>query len=410
LAQGSSPGSAKLAHPMLGPFEEWLGILLRWIHVITAIMWIGDSLLFMWLDNHMYEDPEKRPHVSGITWLIHGGSYYTVEKRPLLAGKLPPRLRWFWMEATGTWISGFLLLIVVYWLSAKSYMVDPDVRNLTGLQAVGLSFGSIIGSWILYDGLWRTPLRHRTLLCGSLTLAYLFGLDWWLTHTLSGRAAFLQMGAIMASLMAFNVWIHIIPPQRKMYSMAAGGEEVNYGLGKHAKFRSTHNTYFTFPVIFLMLSNHFAGIFGHHMNWLLMALFIVFGAGMRHLFLVGFTTAGRIAAGIAAASTAGIFWVIWPAPKAPVAPTAGDAPPFAEVRVIVAQRCAVCHSESPGMGFVEAPKGLKLDTPSQMVEAADRIKMQAVDRQVMPLGNATKMTPEERALLGRWIAAGCPLK
>lgn len=288
-------------------------------------------------------------------------------------------------------------------------MVDPDVKAMTGLQAVGVSLGSILGSWILYDGLWRTPLRHKTLLCGSITLAYLFGLDWWLTHTLSGRAAFLQMGAIMASLMAFNVWIHIIPPQRKMYSTAAEGGEVDYGLGKHAKFRSTHNTYFTFPVIFLMLSNHFAGIFGHPMNWLLMALFIVFGAGMRHLFLVGFTKAGKIAASFAALSTAAIFWVTWPEPKPPAAAT-GDAPPFAEVRVIIAQRCAVCHSESPGMGFVEAPKGLKLDTPAQMVEAADRIKMQAVDRQVMPLGNATKMTVEERALLGRWIAAGTPLK
>ncbi len=395
---------------MLGPFEEWLGILLRWIHVITAIMWIGDSLLFMWLDKHMYEDPEKRPYVTGITWLIHGGSYYTVEKRPLKAGKLPPRLRWFWMEATGTWISGFLLLIVVYWLSASSYMVDPGVRQISGLQAVGVSLGSILGSWILYDGLWRTPLRHKTFLCGSITLAYLFGLDWWLTHTLSGRAAFLQMGAIMASLMAFNVWIHIIPPQRKMYSTAAEGGEVDYGLGKHAKFRSTHNTYFTFPVIFLMLSNHFAGIFGHPMNWLLMALFIVFGAGMRHLFLVGFTTAGKVAGGLAAGSTLAIFWVTWPAPKPPPPAAGADVPPFAEVRVIVAQRCAVCHSESPGMGFVEAPKGLKLDTPHEIVAAAERIKMQAVDSQVMPLGNSTKITPEERARLGLWIAAGCPLK
>ncbi|MBS2034570.1 urate hydroxylase PuuD [bacterium] len=396
---------------MLGPFEEWLGILLRWIHVITAIMWIGDSLLFMWLDNHMYEDPEKRPYVTGITWLIHGGSYYTVEKRPLKAGKLPPRLRWFWMEATGTWISGFLLLMVVYWLSAGTYMVDPGVRELSAAQAIGVSLGSILGSWFLYDGLWRTPLRNHTLVCGSITLAYLFGLDWWLTHTLSGRAAFLQMGAVMASLMAFNVWIHIIPPQRKMYLSAAGGGEVDYSLGKHAKYRSTHNTYFTFPVIFLMLSNHFAGIFGHPLNWLLMALFIIFGAGMRHLFLVGLTRAGKIAGAAAAMATAAIFYVTWPAPKPPAATSnAGDAPPFSEIRVIIAQRCAVCHSESPGMGFSEAPKGLKLDSPHDIVEAAERIKLQAVDRQVMPLGNATKMTPEEREKLGRWIDAGCPLK
>jgi len=396
---------------MLGPFEEWLGILLRWIHVITAIMWIGDSLLFMWLDNHMYEDPEKRPYVTGITWLIHGGSYYTVEKRPLKAGKLPPRLRWFWMEATGTWFSGFLLLMMVYWLSAGSYMVDPGVRQISAGQAVAISLGSIVGSWVVYDGLWRTPLRHRPLLCGGITLALLLGLDWVLTHTLSGRAAFLQMGAVLASLMAFNVWTHIIPPQRKMYQSAAEGGEVDLGLSIHAKTRSTHNTYFTFPVIFLMLSNHFAGIFGHPLNWLLMALFIIFGAGMRHLFLVGLTPAGKAAGGVAGLATACIFGLTWPAAKPAVVTTGStDAPKFQEIRVIMAQRCAACHSESPGMGFAEAPKGLKLDSPGEIRAAAERIKAQAVDRQVMPLGNVTKMTPEEREKLGRWIEAGAPLQ
>jgi uncharacterized membrane protein len=397
---------------MYGTFEEWLGIILRWIHVITAIMWIGDSLLFMWLDNHMYEDPEKRPFVQGVTWLIHGGSYYTVEKKRLKAGKLPPKLRWFWMEATGTWFSGFLLLIMVYWLSAGTYMVDPSVFNLTAGQAVAVSLGSIVGTWTVYDLLWRTKLRHNTAVCGGLTLLMLLGLDWALTHTLSGRAAFLQMGAILASLMAFNVWVHIIPPQRQMYASAADGEEVDYNLGIHAKTRSTHNTYFTFPVIFLMLSNHFAGVFGHHMNWLLMALFIIFGAGMRHLFLVGFTKAGKIAAGLAAVATACIFIVMQPAPAPVVSTTTSTvpAPPFSEIRVIVAQRCTVCHSEAPGMGFKEAPKGLKFDYPRDIVAAAARIKAQAVDSQVMPLGNATQITKEEREKLGRWIDAGAPLK
>ena len=396
---------------MLGTLEEWFGILLRWIHVITAIMWIGDSLLFMWLDNHMYEDPEKRPFVQGVTWLIHGGSYYTVEKKRLKAGKLPPKLRWFWMEATGTWISGFLLLIMVYWLSAGSYMVDPAVYDISAGKAVAISLGSIVGSWLVYDSLWRTSLRHRKFICGSLTLVLLLALDWTLTHTLSGRAAFLQMGAILASLMAFNVWVHIIPPQRQMYASAAEGEEVDYNLGIHAKTCSTHNTYFTFPVIFLMLSNHFASIFGHPQNWLLMALFVVFGAGMRHLFLVGFSRAGKIAAAIATIATVCIFAVIWPKPEpiAAVNENAVTAPPFAEIRVIVAQRCAVCHSESPAMGFKEAPKGVKFDSPHEIVAAAARIKAQAIDRQVMPLGNATKMTPEEREKLGRWIAAGAPL-
>lgn len=395
---------------MQDSLEEWLSILIRWIHVITAIMWIGDSLLFMWLDNHMYDDPEQRPQVTGITWLIHGGSYYTVEKRPLKAGALPPRLRWFWMEATGTWISGFLLLMMVYWLSAGSYMVDPGVRALTSAQAIGISLGSILGAWAVYDMLWRTPLRTQTALCTSITLGLLLALDWFLTHTLSGRAAFLQMGAVMASLMAFNVWIHIIPPQRQMYDAAVDGREVDLKLSKHAKTRSTHNTYFTFPVIFLMLSNHFASIFGHQYNWLLMALFIVFGSGIRHLLLVGYTTAGKTAGAVATLATVGIFVITRPAPK-PVVSGGAEAPKFQEIRVIVANRCTGCHSQYPaGLGFTEPPKGLKLDTPGEIKAAAGLIKKQVVDLKVMPLGNVTKITDEERAALGRWVDAGAPLQ
>lgn len=396
---------------MQDALQELLQILVRWTHVITAIMWIGDSLLFMWLDSHMYQDAEQRPTSTGITWLIHGGGYYTVEKRPLKAGALPPRLRWFWMEATGTWLSGFLLLMMVYWLSAGSNMVDQGVRALTAGQAVGISLGSILGAWAIYDSLWRTPLRKQAALCSALTLGLLLGLDWFLTHTLSGRAAFLQMGAVMASLMAFNVWVHIIPPQRKMYAQAVNGEEVDQTLAKHAKTRSTHNTYFTFPVIFLMLSNHFASVIGHPSSWLLMALFIVFGASMRHLLLVGLKASGKLALGLAALTFAGVLFLQRPAPQ-PVAVSGVEAPSFQEVRVIIANRCTACHSLAPvkKFGFTEAPKGRKFDTPAEIQSAAELIKKQAVEYKVMPLGNLTNITDEERATLGRWVDAGAPLK
>jgi len=265
---------------------EWVNALLRLVHVIAGIMWIGDSLLFMWIDSHLRPDPYSRKEVEGVTWLLHGGGYYQLEKRLLAPGRLPPYLRWFWLEATTTWLSGFLLLIVVYYLSASVLMVDRGAAALTPGQAVAVGLAILVGGWCVYDGLWRA-LARRPGLAAGLSLLLLVAVNYAATHLLSARAAFLHVGALAGTIMAANVWVHIMLPQRQMLRAAREGRPVDYALGRHAKTRSTHNTYLTFPAIFLMISNHFPRIYGGPHQWLVLTMICVVGAGVRHVMLVG---------------------------------------------------------------------------------------------------------------------------
>lgn len=401
---------------MTAVLVELLTLLARWIHVIAAIMWIGDSLLFMWIDSHLTPDPRSRPDVTGVTWLLHSGGYYRLEKRLLLAGQLPPTLRWFWMEATGTWVSGVLLLVLVYYLSADAFMVDRAVSTLTSGQAVAVGLAMLVGGWLLYDGLWRTRLIQWPLLALLISAALLVGITYAATHALSARAAFIHVGAMLGTIMAANVWVHIILPQRAMVQAARDGREVDYTLGAHAKTRSTHNSYLTFPVIFLMISQHFPVVYTGPLNWVMLSLFVVVGAGVRHVTLVGVRPARWTALATAAATVLLVSLALRPA----VAPSprssassgsAESAPSFVQVRAILAQRCAVCHSETPSMaGIAAAPNGVKMDTPRQMKALAALIKVRAVDLRTMPPGNITGITDQERTVLSRWIDAGAPLK
>lgn len=388
---------------------EWLHALLRWIHVIAGIMWIGDSLLFMWLDSHLHPDPQSRKGVAGVTWLIHGGGYYQVEKRWLTAGGLPPRLRWFWLEATTTWLSGVLLLIIVYYMGASALMIDPTTARLSAAQATAVGLGLLLAGWVVYDGLWRA-LGDRPGVAGLLSIVGLVAVCYGTTRLLSARAAFLHVGAMLGTLMAANVWVHIIPPQRRMVRQARAGEVVDLSLGAAAKTRSTHNSYLTFPVIFLMISHHFPGIYAGQRNWVVLLLLLAAGAGVRHVMLVGFR-AGRWAA-VAVAAAAVLLPVLTRPSVPPSLPgRLGPAPSFAQVRTIVATRCAACHSEAPTEpGITSAAGGVALDTPAQIRASAGRIKVRVVEQRTMPLGNTTGITEEERAVLGHWVDAGAPLR
>ena len=393
--------------------REWLGLLLRWIHIIAGIMWIGDSLLFMWIDSHLSPDPQRRSEVAGVTWLIHGGGYYHLEKRLLVPGRLPPRLRWFWLEATSTWLSGFLLLILIYYMSADAYLIDRSVSSITPAAAIAVGVGLIVGGWLLYDGLWRTPLVNRPLILLPLSLLLLAAAGYLATHVLSARAAFLHIGAMLGTIMAANVWVHILPPQYRMVQAARAGREIDYSLGVHAKTRSTHNTYFTFPVIFLMISQHFPVVFTAQPAWLVLILFFVLGAGARHIMLVGVRPARTIAAATAAALVILVYLTARPVLSQRSTPPAvyGPVPSLSQVRAVLVERCAVCHSETPVMpGFVAPPVNVKMDTPQQIRALAGRIKIRAEEQRTMPPGNITHITDEERALLRRWIDAGAPLK
>jgi uncharacterized membrane protein len=389
---------------------EWLHALLRWLHVVAGIMWIGDSLLFMWLDSHLHPDPQSRKDVAGVTWLIHGGGYYQVEKRWLTPGGLPPRLRWFWLEATTTWLSGVLLLVIVYYMGARALMVDPATAQLSAAEATAVGLSLLLIGWLAYDGLWRV-LGQRPGLAGLLSIIGLVGVCYGTTRLLSARAAFLHVGAMLGTIMAANVWVHIIPPQRRMVRQAREGRAVDLSLGAAAKTRSTHNSYLTFPVIFLMLSHHFPGIYSGRLNWVVLLLLLAAGAGVRHITLVGWGQARWTAAGVAAAAVA--LGVLTRPPAAPVgmSGSAGPAPSFAQVRAIVATRCAACHSEAPTEpGVTSAAGGVTLDTPAQIRASAARIKVRVVEQRTMPLGNTTGMTDEERAVLGRWVEAGAPVR
>jgi uncharacterized membrane protein len=390
---------------------EWLGVLLRWIHVVAGIMWIGDSLLFMWIDSHLSPDPLSRRDVAGVTWLIHGGGYYQLEKRMLVSGQLPPRLRWFWLEATITWISGFLLMILIYFMNADAFLVDRAVSSLTSGQAIAVALGMLLGGWLLYDGLWRSQLTNRPLLAASLSFALLIGVIYVATHLLSARAAFLHVGSMLGTMMAANVWVHILPPQRKMVQAAREGREIDYTLGVHAKTRSTHNTYLTFPVIFLMISLHFPAIYAGPLNWVVLSLFVVFGAGIRHLMLAGVRAARWTALATVAAGLALVSLTAQPASMQRSTTSTVSPPSFVEVRTIIVRRCTPCHSETPiEPGVTAAAGGIKMDTPEQIKALATLIKARAVDQRTMPPGNKTGITDEERAILRRWVEGGSPLK
>ncbi len=391
---------------------EWLGLLLRWAHVIAGIMWIGDSLLFMWIDSHLAPDPQGRTDVAGVTWLLHGGGYYHLEKRYLVPGSLPPRLRWFWLEATSTWVSGILLLVLIYYMGAEALMIDRTVSSLTPSQAIALGVSMIVGGWIVYDGL-QSNLRYRPAAGSAVTLIFLGAVAYLATHLLSTRAAFLHIGAMLGTIMAANVWVRILPPQYRMLQAARQGREVDYALGVHAKIRSTHNTYFTFPVILLMLSPHIPIIYAARPAWITVALIGVLGAGARHLMLVGWRSAKAIAVAASAALVALVYLTAQPVLSSRVgsSPAVAAVPAFTDVRAIIVQRCGVCHSEEPVQpGFVAPPANVKMDTPQQIRLLAPRIRARAIEQRSMPPGNVTSMHEDERALLRRWLDAGAPLK
>jgi uncharacterized membrane protein len=279
-----------------------------------------------------------------------------------------------------------------------------------------MGLGLLAGGWILYDGLWRTRLSQWPLAALLVSGTLLIGVIYGATHTLSARAAFIHIGAMLGTIMVANVWVHILPSQRRMVQAAREGREIDYSLGVHAKTRSTHNTYLTYPVIFLMISQHFPVVYTGSLNWVTLALFIVFGAGARQITLVGIRPARGAAVVTVMAFillvylTARPGWVVSPRTST-TSDASASAPAFADVRAVIVRRCAVCHSETPSMpGITAAPNGVKMDTPQQIKALAALIKVRAVDLRTMPPGNITHITDDERTLLGRWIEDGAPLK
>ena len=397
---------------MSAHLEQWLNLALRWAHVITGIAWIGTSFYFNWLNSRLAPPPPERqePGVAGELWSVHGGGFYRVVKYTVAPGELPRTLHWFKWEAYATWLTGFALLVLVYYLGAASFLVDPRVARLSPGAGVAVGVGTLIVSWVVYDALCRSPLGARPVALGATLFVLATALAWGLSQLLSPRAAYLHVGAAIGTIMAANVLMVIIPAQRDMVAALAAGRSPDAARGEQGALRSLHNNYLTLPVLFIMVSSHYPATYGHRLNWAILAGLAVIGVATRHWF--NLRNQGRKNVWmLPAAGLALVALALATAPRSGPAPSSGAQVSFAEVRLIVARRCAGCHSSAPTTpGISAAPLGVLLDTPDQIRGNAPRILAVAVDAQTMPLGNLTGMTPQERELLGTWIRAGAALR
>jgi len=390
---------------------DWLNLGFRWTHLIAGIGWIGTSLYFMWLDAALIRSNLPRPDVEGYTWLLHSGGFYLVERRKLPPGQLPSPIHWFKWEAAMTFLTGFPLLILVYYVTGGVYLVDPAVSSITPGWAVAVGVGLLIVAWIAYDLLWTSPLaRGRGRAAVVVSWILLFVVVYALTRVLSGRAAFIHVGAMLGTIMVANVWMRIIPAQRDQIAAATAGRTPDATLSTRAKQRSTHNSYVTFPVIFMMLSNHYPTTYGHPWNWLILWLLIVVGVAARQIMLA--RDKGKPADWWllpAAAALAAAVFLTSPAWLAR-GTVAGDRVAFTAVKGVIERRCVSCHSRTPTDAvFRIAPNGVTFDAPESIRAHAETIRTRVVLLRNMPLGNKTGMTDEERALLGRWLAQGARL-
>lgn len=389
--------------------QEWLNVVVRLVHVIAAIMWIGDSFLFMFLDKSLVPPTKPREgDVIGEMWMTHGGGFYElVKRRSLKNEEMPATLHWFKWESYMTWMSGFTLLVVVYFLGGGAFLIDPHVSPIKPVWAIHLSVGVLAGGWLVYDTLCRVLIKHTGLLA-ALCFAFVVAVGYGLTRVFAPRAAFLMVGALMATCMSANVFFHIIPGQKRMLEDTLAGRPVDTTFGVKAKTRSTHNHYITLPVLLMMLSNHFPSLYGNKHAWIVMALVFVFGAGLK-LFMN--EKAKTHPAALAATVGALIGIVVMTAPRAEAAPSAEHRAlpdvPFTRVWQIVQTRCVACHAKQPlNAAFPAPPAGVALDTPEAVGRYASRIYVRAVQTPSMPQSNMTAMTEEERQVLGAWIAQG----
>ncbi|PRQ00013.1 Cytochrome c [Enhygromyxa salina] len=386
---------------------DWLELVVRWAHLIFGAAWIGTSFYFNWLNNHIREPEHKDgvggEGVDGELWSIHGGHFYRVLKYKVAPEKLPKVLHWFKWEAYLTWITGALLLTLVYYLDSDQFLIDVAVRELSPGVAVGIGVGSLVIGWIAYDLTCRSPLGRMPGVFALLGFAAMTGVAYGLSTTFGSRAAYIHVGAMLGTMMAANVFFIIIPNQRKTVAAMVASEAPDPVWNRDAAQRSLHNNYMTLPVLFIMVSNHYPFTYGHEWNWAVLAALSLIGGGTRHWFnLRGRGVSNVWLLPAAAAGMIALAYVSKPKSYADYRPVA-----FEEVRTIVGERCVTCHSASPtNAGYKAAPQGVKFDTPQQIATMAPRINSVVVVARTMPLANMTQMTDEEREIIAAWIAQG----
>jgi uncharacterized membrane protein len=392
---------------------EWAGAILRWLHVIAGIAWIGSSFYFIHLDLSLKPRPGLPAGVKGDEWQVHGGGFYHMMKYLVAPTQMPDSLTWFKWEAYATWLSGFALLVLVYYLGANLFLIDKSVLDLTATQAAAIAFASLVISWLVYEGLCRSPLGRHEVALALVGYVYLVALTYGFTHVFSGLGAFTQIGALIGTIMVANVFIIIIPYQKKSVEAMLAGKEPDPFWGQLGKQRSVHNNYLTLPVVFLMLSNHYPLFFATRYNWLIVAIVLAIGPVIRHFFNSRHEGKGSPwwTWGVAAAGMVAVAWLSAAGPAGLATAALPPAPKFAQVKNIVLGRCSMCHAAEPvWAGIPAAPKGVMLDSGEQILLHAPLIEAYAVRSRAMPPGNITEMTAKERLLLASWFAAGEPAK
>lgn len=393
---------------------EWLHLLLRSLHVVVAIAWIGASFYFVWLDNHLTSptDPVlQEKGVGGELWAVHGGGFYHPQKYKVAPKHLPANVHWFYWESYATWLSGIALFSVLYLFQAEIFLIDKTVWDIQSAWAILAACSFLPTGWLVYDGICRLfgHYRQSERIMAGLIALMLVGATWLACHMFAGRAAYLLIGAMLATCMTANVFFWIIPGQRKVVAALRVGATPDPLHGLRGKQRSVHNTYFTLPVLFAMVSNHFSLTYGHAENWLVLLLLMLAGALIRRFFVLrhhGIQSWKTVAASVALL----LGVIAWLAPQAQSLSTQhAPAVAFAQIQTILQNRCVPCHAAQPSLLPV-AGKGIQLDQPEHITAHAQQIYQQVVRSRTMPMGNMTHMTEEEREMIAHWFQAGAKVE
>lgn len=394
--------------PWEGHMMEWLNIIVRLLHITFGIAWIGASFYFVFLENALNRTENVREELAGNLWAVHGGGFYYLEKYKVAPKEIPKHLHWFKYEAYFTWLSGFCLLFLVYYFNAKAFLIDTNVLNISPLVAVGIGIGSFVVGWFIYDLFCKSPLVKKGYWFTVIGTIILIGFAYFYTHVFNSRAAYIHFGAMIGTLMAGNVFFIIIPSQKAMVKAAKEGLPLNPALGKNALLRSLHNNYFTLPVLFVMVSNHFPSTFGNEYPWLVLAIISLGTAGVKHW--LNLKEKGQYSIWILPGSVIILLAAVFI--TAP--PKLGECKneiSFAQMNAIINTRCISCHSSKPTDDVYTAPpNGVVYDTPQDIVKYKDKIMQRVVVTKTMPQNNKTGITPAEREMIGCWINQGASLK
>ena len=395
--------------PMESHFMEWLNIIVRLMHITFGIAWIGASFYFVWLENALNRTKNVRDELAGNLWAVHGGGFYYLEKYKVAPKEIPRDLHWFKYEAYFTWLSGFCLLFVVYYFNAQSFLIDKNVLDLSSIQAVAIGVGSFVVAYVIYHFLCKSPLVKKGAWFALIGFIIATGFAYFYTSVFSARGAYIHFGAMLGTIMAANVFFTIIPAQKAMVKAARENKPLDPMLGKNAGLRSLHNNYFTLPVLFVMISNHFPSTFGYQYPWLILMVISLGTAGVKHW--LNLRERGELSIWVFPVSILILFAAAYISSPKPMDTSCKNEVGIGEVNAIVERRCKSCHSSHPTDDvFKAAPNGVMYNTPADIVKLKDKILQRVVITKTMPQNNKTNMTDEERQIISCWIQQGAKIK